>query len=599
MQLLDRGLDPNAEVEVLDDHEYLHTYHGEICTALGEAIKNRSKGALEILQARGYISKLAHQPAGFVPAFVAACWVGDSRLMKLLLRLQSSPRRLENIEQALEAAVEQNQHHIIEELLSLGFKPSLICLKKAIQNKQLESVKLVASCIDQPISPKGNHDILFGALTWGNQTAIDYVLRIGYPVNVLSGISDRRFTFEESSYTWELNFPPPGGASWHLTPLSAAILERNSTAVNMLIACGARLVVPYRASSGIPDRWVLTPLAAAAYMENLPLVEQFLRMGADPFDNSALFVCVMRNFANVITLLLSAFRGRYPNGVNSFGSEALYQAIRLEHTHLLEPIAKDTDITSLICEVDAYGQPLYPESKTSSFGEVVRLCCRSDDTDRLLDTFLPLMKDQNAVIRNDGKLGVMTGLLYAISLNSLKVFQKLHQAGANISLPAEWLIPRTPLQAAVQAQNKDIMEYLLGHGVSPNEPPAVRAGATALQLAAITGNINIATILLKAGANINAPPAFFDGRTAFEGATEHGRIEMMVFLVGQGADLLADGNTQYRRAVAFAEDNLQHAAKAVADELYAKAFASQGPSFIDMGEPWAEAEMPDFGTLFP
>ncbi|KAI4702809.1 hypothetical protein J4E89_010146 [Alternaria sp. Ai002NY15] len=160
-------------------------------------------------------------------------------------------------------------------------------------------------------------------------------------------------------------------------------------------------------------------------------------------------------------------------------------------------------------------------------------------------------------------------------------------------------MPRTALQAAAQAGNRDIVEYLLGQGANPNEPPAVRAGATALQLAAISGNINIASILLEAGADINAPPACCDGRTAFEGATEHGRIEMMIFLVGEGADLLANNNEQYRRAIAFAEDNLQYAAKAVADELYTKALASQGPSFIDMGgEQWAGYEAPNFGSLF-
>jgi len=596
VEFLDRGLDPNAEVLIpLNDSSYTTT--SKSCTALAEAIKNRSKGALEILQAQGYISRLAHQAAGFVPALVAACQVGDSRLMKLLLHLKSFPSKLRQVDRALEAAAEEKQHHIIEELLSLGFKPSLECLEKAIQNQQLESVKLIASCVDQPIYPGSNCDLLLEALRWGNQIAIDCVLRIGHPVDELISL------FVGRSRVWKFDFLPPGSRHpWNITPLSAAILEGNSTAVKRLIACGAKVVVPHEMGMRRLRDWILTPLAAAAYMENLSLVEQFLHIGANPFDNSALFVCVMRNFADAVTLLLTAFRRRYPDGAHSFGSDALYHAIRLKHTHLVELLAKDTDITRLIREVGEVGEsgrPLYPESKTSPFGEVLRLRSKNDDTDRLLDTFLPLMKDQDAVIRNDGELGSMTGLLYAISLNSLEVFQKLHQAGANISLPAEWLITRTPLQAAAQAQNKDIMEYLLGHGVSPNEPPAVRAGATALQLAAITGNINIATILLKAGAEINAPPAFFNGRTAFEGATEHGRIEMMIFLVDQGADLLANGNAQYQRAIAFAEDNLQHAAKAVADELYTKALASQGPSFIDMGgEQWAGFGTPDFGSLF-
>ncbi|KAI4663375.1 uncharacterized protein J4E78_003787 [Alternaria triticimaculans] len=194
----------------------------------------------------------------------------------------------------------------------------------------------------------------------------------------------------------------------------------------------------------------------------------------------------------------------------------------------------------------------------------------------------------------------MTCLTYAIGLGSLKTVQKLHQVGANISLPAEWEIPRTPLQAAAQAGSVNIVKYLLGQGVNPNEAPAKRAGGTALQLAAAKGHVGIAAALLDANAEINAKPAMLDGRTAFEGATEHGRIEMMLFLFHRGANLLADESRQYRRAVQFAEDNLQHAAKELADELHAKAMASVGTSYIGMGEcGWTGFDMDDFTEFLP
>ena len=135
----------------------------------------------------------------------------------------------------------------------------------------------------------------------------------------------------------------------------------------------------------------------------------------------------------------------------------------------------------------------------------------------------------------------------------------------------------------------------MGQGVDPNEAPAKRAWGTALQLAAIVGHIGIAVALLDVGAEVNAKPAMLDGRTAFEGATEHGRIEMMMFLVHHGADLLAENSRQYRRAVQFAEDNLQYAAKELADKLHAKAMASVERSFIGMGEcGWTGFDMGDF-----
>jgi ankyrin repeat protein len=192
----------------------------------------------------------------------------------------------------------------------------------------------------------------------------------------------------------------------------------------------------------------------------------------------------------------------------------------------------------------------------------------------------------------------MTSLLYAIALKSLYTVKKLVQAGANISLPAVWRIPRTPLQAAAQAGSEEIIQYFLAEGVSPNESPAIRAGATALQLSAISGNIRIATILLNHGANINAQPALIDGRTAFEGATEHGRIEMMLFLFQHGADLLSNGQEQHRRAVEFAEDNAQHAAKSLADELLAKALSNHDAVFSRMdGSAWGGNDMNDFGSF--
>lgn len=301
----------------------------------------------------------------------------------------------------------------------------------------------------------------------------------------------------------------------------------------------------------------------------------------------------------VVALVLSAFKIRYPYGAHSFASDALYQTIRRGNKRLFGLLFKDADLTGPV--TDYYGSKRPPESQadtmfTSPLGEAIRRHAKSGFDGGVLDNLLPLVKDLNAVVHRSYKHGNMTSLLYAISLGSLATVRKLHQAGADISLPAEWLINRTPLQAASEFGSKDIAEYLLRKGANADEPPAARAGGTALQLAAIKGNIGIATILLDAGADIDAPPAFCDGRTAFEGATEHGRIEMMIFLVGRRADLLSNGNLQYRRAVAFAEDNAQYAARKLADELYAKLLANQGMSFIDMGaDMWTGPNLSNFG----
>lgn len=601
---LGRGLDPNSRAT----KPYLGGWgRDEDCTALSESIMNRSRGAFELLKEQGYIAILSHQPAGYVSAFIAACEAGDSAVLEQLLSMPSFPSRRAKLGKAIEAAIEGGQYHIIEKLLSAGIQPSVKGFALAIQKRQLRIVIRLARYVDLDGSiPVATHPqknlVLWEALRWGNQTVVECVLRIGQPINVcdrMQGLGLKE---------WDLlpEVPSPGiFGVWSYTPLAAAILGSNISVVKTLMTYGLQAVLftahstSYRSWSShetvdFTAGWALTPLAAAAITADLPLIREILRIGADPFDNSALLICAMIDSEDeVVALVLSAFKIRYPYGAHSFASDALYQTIRRGNKRLFGLLFKDADLTGPV--TDYYGSKRPPESQadtmfTSPLGEAIRRHAPSEGAGGALDRLLPLVKDFNVIVHKSYKHGNMTSLLYAIFLGSLAAVQKLHQAGADISLVAEWSITRTPLQAASEGGHKDIVEYLLREGVNPNESPAEQGGATALQLAAIKGNIGIAAILLDNGADINALPAFCDGRTAFEGATEHGRIEMMIFVVNRGANLLSDGNSQYRRAVEFAESNSQYAAKALAKDLYEKTLASQVANFIG-GDVWAGPDM--------
>ncbi|CAN9437746.1 unnamed protein product [Alternaria alternata] len=624
-EFLHRGLDPNAGAELIDDvivHMHYQRDYGRDCdsTALSEAIKNRSRGALHILQAQDSISSSGNRPVGFASAVVAACEVGDSTLVEQLLSLPKLPRGEPRLEMAMEGAVEGNHYHIAKLLLSVGIKPSIRSLELAVRKKRLAFVKLLASCMNLPESleasrgyyesaSKGTKEpyhsgVIIEALRWGDQTAIDYILETGHPVNGTYRV------YGSSMQDWDLgqNLQPFSGSVdlWVLTPLSAAILKGNLIATKALMAHGAH---PGLRSSQLTshqsrslkrafqpeDVWAITTLAACAIRGNLDLIKDLLGEGLDPFDNSALYVSAVLDSEETIILLLSAFKNRYPNGAQSFGSDALYRSIRYENLRLLMLLAKHTDITALVLSEDDKN---YNDTFTSPLGEAIRLHSTGSSAHSALDLLLPLVKNLNAVVRMDHKHYHMTALLYTISLGSLETVQKLHKAGADISLPTKGLVTRTPLQAAAEAGSKEITQYLLGQGASPNELPANRAGATALQLAAIKGNIGVATILLEAGADINAQPALCDGRTAFEGAAEYGRIEMMIFLVQQGADLLSNNREQYRRAIAFADDNLQHAAKKLAEDLHQQVSVSPVTNFIGMGQnEWPETDVNGLGDF--
>jgi len=632
---LDRGLNPNArwsKPPYRHGHEYPRKYDFNFeryqdSTALGESIKNHSRGAFQVLQARDFISELSHQPDGFVSAFLAACEVGDVALIDHLLSLQNFPQKLAGMEKALEVSVRDGQSHAVEKLLSVGITPTIRCLELAVENKQLDAVRILTNCMDlsRMLELHAHYSrrfdrfqgrlyentAIFGAVQWDNITAVSCILSMEYPVDTLLLLGHHKLS------DWNmipLLCPPGYNSCWHLTPLSAAILKGNKTVVDVLIAYGLQAVsfnsqrTCYQ-TLFLTESWqnmtILTPLAAGVIRNDVRLIQELLTIGANPFDNSAFYICAVLGMTDIATLLLSAFKSRYPESEPSFGCDALYQIIRRKDLRLLRLLAAEINITGPV-EKDRGPRP-FPDRRapsncvfTSPLGEAIRLHAESNGADGgTLDYLLPLVKNHNAVVYRDLKHGDMTGLLYAISFDSLKTVQKLYKACAHESRPTPRSINRTPLQAAAQAGSRDTVEYLLSQGAKANEPPSIRAGATALQLAAITGNIAVAKLLLEAGAEINAPPAFGDGRTAFEGATEHGRIAMMIFLVDEGADLLANSNVQYRRAVVLAEDNRQYAAKDLADKLFARALASQQAGFLGMGEPWAGAEMPDFGTLFP
>ena len=626
---LNIGLDPNTWRSTPFAHTTRHDpiYEDQdsdqlfSCTALSESIRNHSREAFGILQARGFVLQLANQPTSLASALIAACEVGDSTLVEQLFSLRILPQSLPGIGQALRVTINNNHQHIVQQLLSVGIKPDIYCLESAIKSKNLAIIELLVELTDISVNPWsiGSVDgiMIFEALRWNDEAAIEHLLRMGHPINILKEL--------KYSQLKDWNIPSslrlPGNAqSWAFTPLSAAVLQGNPKAVRDLIACGAQVVLSVLEHSLSACHGItpipLTPLAAAIVRQDIDLVRDFFRMGADPFDNGALFICAVLSLEAIITMVLSAFRNRYTDGAKAFGSEALCYSIRLDNTRLVGVLAKDADIFGHITIKDDrdrenpannLSRPLPPPPPpgrstafTSPLGEAIRLHSTCSGTDVMLELLLSLVKDLDAVIYQNLKHGSMTCLTYAISLGSLNTVQKLHQAGADIFLPAEWRIRRTPLQAAAQAGSMDIVEYLLGQGVSPNQAPAKIAGGTALQLAAIKGHIGIAAALLDVGAEINAKPAVMDGRTAFEGATEHGRIEMMLFLVHHGADLLADDSRQYRRAVLFAEDNLQYAAKELADQLHAKAMASVGTSFIGMGEcGWTGFDMDDFTEFLP
>ena len=131
----------------------------------------------------------------------------------------------------------------------------------------------------------------------------------------------------------------------------------------------------------------------------------------------------------------------------------------------------------------------------------------------------------------DGGFGKKTTFLRAIGTRRTYVVQLLIEYGAEVNRPACLGLKQTPLQAAAEMDDLDMVSLLLNHEADVNAAPAMFKGGTALQLAAINGNLEIARVLIEHGARLDIPPPRGRlGRWPLEGAAENGRLDMIQFL---------------------------------------------------------------------
>ena len=573
------GLSPN--VIDLDDNyceQYLNSSLSVNC-AIAESVRLIFKEAFRSFERDGWLSKAAENAEVFGSILEAASSVGDFDLVDHLLSLY--PHHLAACSyKVLDSAIRMGREAFVRKLLAANFVPGHASLLATIENKNTALTELLIELGDYWHPPQ----LMLEAVLWGSSSVIRKLLRSGYQLNTPTTLGN---DYEGFKALAARKFQP---YDWNVTPLGAAILEGKLEIIQLLLVHGAS--VNCQTGKDFPWRQTvyLTPLATCVIKKDLALTRRLLSIGADPFDNLAVYIAAILEERDLLVELLSAFIQRCGRETRLFGAHALMWAVSSNIRWMMELIVRPADVNHLIeSEHPVFNVPssrssplamaIMVDSKCMGFSEVLPLLLQNGgDPNGIVCDNLEEYKDRS---RNDRK----TALLYAIELGSLETVAKLHNAGADLAFPASGRIKRTPLQAAAEAGNGDILNYLLGQGVDVNEASALGGGATALQLAAIKGFVGIATSLLEAGANVNSEPAFHQGRTAFEGATEHGRLEMMLFLVKNGADLLSNDLQQYRRAVEFAKRNGKYAAIELADELLKEAIKNRTSTLDDIVEP--------------
>jgi ankyrin repeat protein len=576
-RFLDLDLDPNARIPKP------FGLRGER-TVLSRCIEMKFTEAFRMLRERGFLEKAGKDPYSLRLLLIAASKVGNDTLVQELLSLRDAELRA-GMAEVIDAAVTGGQVNIVKQLLSAEITPNHTSLFLAVKNKNSALAELLVNLvtIQQRDFDQDWEDIVLEAVKWGDVKIIRMMVQAGASLNNFTTLDIGNYKSWLSDQAKEV---PYGSSKWNVTPLVIAILKGDHEVTKFLLSSGAQLNVhdSYMTKHEL-NHPTMTALTACILKNDHTLLGELLLQGADPFDNEAILMATTLGEIKIVKLLLHAFTKRYPSGARSYGSEALFWAIYTSDMEMLEVLAPSTDASGMVnvddIIHDANLKCKFESEVRSPFAEAIRKSSL-DDHWKGLDLLSMQTKDLDAVACEiyDEK---MTLLLYAIDLESLKMVRTLIEAGADASRPALWGVKRTPLQAAVEQGSEEIVRYLLEQGVDPNEPPAPRAGATSLQLVAIEGFIGLASILLDAQANVNAEPAMLEGRTAFEGATEHGHLQMMLLLVRHGADLLANGQQQFRRACRFAEENAQHAAKKLAEELLQAALNQQEASLTETG----------------
>lgn len=575
---LDLGLDPNAQSSfdsVMYDRMYDRSQchnHGSFqeirkATAFSICIQQEFDVAIKTLSDRGYISHTADNQGSMAQALFAACEVGNVALLQQLLDEADSWCLERDGPTAMARAIQASQDAAIHKLLCAGVRPDGATLLAAIRHGSPDlcsslRTRLMPAIRDSPLFD----EIIISAVLRGYYELVTEILEKEGSATEVVQLNQDDYALVRSSNTLQRL---DSMIQIFFTPLSSAIWSGNEEIISLLIAQGAHTPVRnFRRKCPSPQHSAfMTPLAVCCYKNDVQRARELLDLGADPFDDFAIYCATISGHEQLLDMLLSVCRSHKYDRPKRLGVKSLVWSIRENETRSLRLLIDFVDPGQLLKAGDGFGTGLYSIERRSPFIEAVRAHCEKSNDSQALHLLLPYIKNIDSIACGRSERGD-TPLNYAISKQSLITIRALVESGnANVSLPCRWSCKRTPLQEAAEGGSMEIVEYLLEQGAQPNEAPATHAGATALQLAAIKGYMGIAARLIEAGADVNAKPAMFDGRFAFEGATEHGRIDMMLFLFKNGADLLGDDQLQYRGAVQLAQENAHHAALKLAQDL--------------------------------
>jgi hypothetical protein len=318
---------------------------GKKTTAISESVALGIKEAFQAFERSGFVANVGDRMESFEPTLIAACKVGDERLVDYLLSLQKD-RWTRNLHWAVTAAVKAGHEAIFHRLLAAGIVPNHDTLLAAVKKNQLSMAELLMDIVrlEQKdfYEETAGKDILSEAVLSKSKAMIRMLIHAGIPLNNVT-VSDSYFVLPLGS--WD--------GPWIATPLSTAIIEGNQEAIQILLSSSAQVNV--HSPPTCEDWWrykKMTALAASVAKRDFSLVHTLLERGADPFDNTAIYIATVLNEENLVKKLLCAFLGRYGT-TNGFGAAALSWATDYTIEQMVRLLVPSTDANCLV-DIEVY-----------------------------------------------------------------------------------------------------------------------------------------------------------------------------------------------------------------------------------------------------
>lgn len=370
--------------------------------------------------------------------------------------------------------------------------------------------------------------------------------------NTLAAAAEDEHNFEF------LNFLIEMGADIELLgaeALAAAIMGSNLAAIELLLRSGA--------SIHESDNEGFFPVQQAAYYERLKILEYIVRAGGDvnaPPNRkdgyTALHYAVVAGNTEIVNFLIHSGAHVKCQQQTSVGKTLLETCAEGRYGNFA---SKHSEIFKLLLNSGAEinGPQKRKRHKHNWNSALTTLIIRNAKNELIL-----LALDAGADVNQTGwGRCARTPIQAAAEMGNVDLIKELLGRGADINAPAAVHNGRTTLQAACSPENVklELIEFLLSNGADINAKAGIDGGLTALQGASIGGHIKIALLLIDAGADVNADAALKNGRMALDGAAEHGRLDMVQLLLNAGARSEEEGGSGYDRAIELAEENGHYA----------------------------------------